>query len=125
MADWKKLLRDVLLADGAIDTSEAELLKAEILADGVVDQEEVDFLVDLRNSAKSTSKEFNEVFFESLKSNILKDGVIDSDEAKRLREIVFADGVVDEDEKNFLQSLKDGAKDVSPEFNTLLEECMK
>jgi uncharacterized tellurite resistance protein B-like protein len=125
MADWKKLLKDLLLADGVIDASEAGLLKEEILADGVVDQEEVEFLVDLRNSAKSTSAEFNEFFFDSLKSNILEDGVIDSDEARKLREIIFADGVVDEDEKKFLQSLKEGAKEVSPEFNTLFDECMK
>lgn len=125
MADWKKLLQDVLLADGVIDTSEAKLLKKEILADGVVDQEEVDFLVSLRNSAKSTCAEFVEFFFEALKSNILADGVIDDDEAKKLRKIIFADGVVDEAEKKFLSALKSGAKKVSAEFETLYNEAVK
>jgi len=32
--------------------------------------------------------------------------------------------VVD-DEKRFLRALKDGAKDVSPEFAALYDECMK
>jgi len=125
MADWKKLLQDVILADGVIDASETELLKKEILADDVVDQEEVDFLVDLRNSAKSTSPEFVAFFFDALQQNILEDGVIDADEAKKLREIIFADGVVDEDEKKFLNSLKSSAKKISSEFEVLFDECMK
>lgn len=58
MANWKNLLQDVLLADGVIDASETKVLKNEIFADNVVDQEEVDFLVGLRNGAKSISPEF-------------------------------------------------------------------
>jgi len=124
MADWDKLKADIL-ADGVIDAAEVELLKKEILADGVVDQEEVDFLVDLRNNAQSVSPEFVEFFFEALQMNILADGVIDADEADRLRAIIFADGTVDDDEKRFLRALKDGAKEVSPEFTALYDECMK
>jgi uncharacterized tellurite resistance protein B-like protein len=125
MADWQALLKEAILADGVIDADETALLKKEILADGVVDQEEVDFLVDLRNRAKSTSPEFDEFFFSALKMNILADGVIDADEAHKLREIIFADGVVDAAEKKFLKDLKESAGKTSPEFEALYKECMK
>ena len=125
MANWKKLLKDVLLADGLIDADETKLLKAELWADDVIDEEEVDFLVDLRNSAKECSTEFTTFFFEALASNILEDGVVDADEAAKLREILYADGVIDSDEKAFLDVLKTKAKTLSPEFDVLYADCMK
>lgn len=125
MADWKSLLKDVLLADGAIDSDEAKLLKKEILADGVVDNDEIEFIVDLRNNAKEMCAEFTEFFFDALASNILEDGVVDADEVVRLRKILYADGVIDSDEKAFLTRLKNSAKSVCAEFDTLYTECMK
>jgi len=124
MADWKKLLKDVLLADGTIDDAETKLIKAEIMADGVVDAKEVEFLVDLRNSAKENSPEFNKFFFAALTSNILADGTIDKKEAKQLRTILFADGKIDRGEKAFLKALKAKAKSVCPEFDALYKECV-
>lgn len=59
MADWKALLKDVLLADGRIDAEEAELLRREIMADGVVDDEEKAFLRELKEAAAETSPEFD------------------------------------------------------------------
>lgn len=60
MADWKKLLKAVLLVDGNLDAAETALIKKSFLADGAVDKEEADFLDDLKKSAKSTCKEFDE-----------------------------------------------------------------
>ncbi len=125
MADWKKLLKDVLLADGTIDAEETELLKTELWADGIVDDEEVDFLIDLRNNAKECSGEFTSFFFDALASNILEDGVVDAVEASKLREILYADGIIDADEKAFLGVLKSKAKSISPEFDALYAECMQ
>jgi len=125
MADWKKLLKDVLLADGTIDAAETELLKKELLADATIDGEEIEFLVQLRKEAKSVSAAFEEFFFLALKKNILADGVVDAEEVKRLREIIFADGTVDALEKKFLQELKKEAKKVAPEFDALIAECIK
>jgi len=124
MANWEKLLKNVLLADGTIDAAETKLIQAEIMADGVVDAKEVDFLVDLRNAAKSNSPEFEKFFFRALTSNILADGVIDKKEAKKLRVILFADGKIDQREKAFLKGLKAKAKTVCPEFDALYSECI-
>lgn len=124
MADWKKLLKDVLLADGTIDAAETKLIKAEVMADGVVDAKEIAFLVDLRNSGKENSPEFEKFFFDALTSNILADGTIDKKEAKQLRDILFADGKIDKREKAFLKALKTKAKKVCSEFETLYQECV-
>lgn len=124
MANWKKLLKDVLLADGTIDAAETKLIKAEIMADGVVDAKEVEFLVDLRNSATENSPEFEKFFFEALTSNILADGVVDKKEAKQIRAILFADGIIDRREKAFLKALKAKAKSVCAEFDALYKECL-
>ncbi len=124
MADWKKLLKDVLLADGTIDSLETGLLKKEFLADTIIDDEEVEFLVQLRKEAKSVSSDFEEFFFLVLKKNILADGVVDEKEVKRLREIIFADGTVDALEKKILQDIKKEAKKVAPEFDALISECI-
>lgn len=125
MADWKALLTDVLLADGAIDPTETVLVKKALLADGNIDEEEVAFLVTLRKAAKRVCPEFNSFFFEALKANMLADGAIDIKEANLLRDIIFADGKVDDDEKAFLKELKAQAKSVSTEFDQLLAECLR
>ncbi len=121
MANWKQLLHDILLADGTIDTAETKIMKKEILSDGQVDDEEVDFLVSLRNKAKSAGADFEAFFFEALTSNILADGNIDAPEAKKLRAILFADGKIDAGEKAFMQGLKKKAKKTDPSFDKLLE----
>lgn len=124
MADWKKLLTEVLLSDGAIDAGETALVRSELLADGKVDDEEMAFLVDLRKRADRACPEFHTFFFEILKARLLADGTIDSGEARLLRGIIFADGKVDDDEKAFLTDLKASAKSVSEEFEKLLAECV-
>jgi uncharacterized tellurite resistance protein B-like protein len=125
MADWQKILREVLLADGTVDAAETSILAQEIMADGMVDEEEVNFLVDLRANATNVCPEFSTLFFTALKSNVLADGEVDADEAKRLREIVFADGIIDANEKAFLTELKNDATSLSPEFEALFAECMR
>lgn len=125
MADWKRLLKEILLTDGSIDESETSMLKNEILQDAVVDNEEIDFLVELRNSAKTVCKGFEMFFFDALKRNILADNAIDEEEVVKLRAIIFADGKVDEAEKVFLKDLKSGAKKTCASFDILLSECLK
>jgi hypothetical protein len=51
MADWKKLCKQLILADGYIEEKETDIIRKEILADGVVSKSEAEFLIDLRNSA--------------------------------------------------------------------------
>lgn len=124
MADLNELKKR-LLADDTIDDEEVKLIKEQLFADGKIDREEVEFLISLREKAKSVAPAFEELFFAALKQNVLTDGSIDADEAAWLRKTLFADGKVDENEKKFLQQLHTEARQVSPEFQKLFDECVK
>jgi len=124
MADWKKLAKAALLADGRIDTKEVELIRASVFADGTIDKAEIDFLADLRNSATGSVKAFTDLFLEAVKSFMLADGSISDDEAKWLRKAIYADKTVDADEVKLLKELKAGAKHTGPEFDKLYAEAV-
>jgi hypothetical protein len=122
MADWKKLCKQLILADGYIEEKETDLIRAEILADGVVSKSEAEFLIDLRNSAPKAVAKFHAFVFEVVKKAILADGSISSEEAAWLQKFVLADGKVDDMEKAFLKDLKASAKKTAPEFDALLKK---
>ena len=119
MADWKKLCKNLILADGYIERSETEIIKKELLADGVISKSEAEFLIDLRRSASKAVAEFHQFVFEVVKKAILADGDISKGEAAWLEKFILADGVVDDQEKAFLRDLKSSAKSTSPEFDAL------
>ena len=124
MADWKKLAKALALADGKIDTKEAKIIKDEIWADGKLDKSELEFLLDLKKSAKSVVSDFNKMLFAAIKAAVLADGTVSAKEAAWLRQFVLADGKIDEDEKKFLQDLKTSARAVAPEFDALLKQAL-
>ncbi len=125
MADWKKLAKAALLADKTIDAKEVRIIKAEFFADDKIDRSELEFLADLRNSAKECAKSFTKLFIDGVKNHMLADGEIDDKEAKWLRKTIFADKKVDKDEINLLKALKKEAKKTSKAFDTLYDECVK
>lgn len=124
MSDLRKL-KATILADGTIDDQEVEIIRKELYADGKIDKDEVEFLVSLRNEAKKVCPAFEDLFFAAIKQNVLTDGVIDAEEAGWLRRMLYADGQIDEREKKFMHQLRQEAKQVSPEFQQLHDECMK
>jgi hypothetical protein len=130
MADWRKLAKESLLADGKIDETEVKVLRKELWADGKIDRDEVKFLIDLRNAAQKKSKggellpAFEKLFFKAIEDNVLADGKISAKEAAWLRAMLFADGKIDSNEKKFLTKLKKSAESHSPAFDKLYEECM-
>src|SRR5438093_5392982 len=101
MADWRKLVVNLVLADGVIEDGEVKVLKKELYKDGVIDRKEVEFLIDLRNQAQKKAKgeplsaTFEKFFFKAIEDNVLEDGVITGSEAKWLRTMLYADGKID------------------------------
>jgi uncharacterized tellurite resistance protein B-like protein len=124
MADWRKLAKQLVLADGKIDDAEVKILKKELYADGVIDKKEVDFLIELRNAAKQPSPAFTRLFFKAIEDNVLKDGKIDAAEVRWLKKMLYADGKIDADEKKFLKDLKKKATRAHSSFDTLCNECL-
>jgi hypothetical protein len=122
MTDWKKLARALVLADGEITDRETTIIRRELLADGIIHKSEAEFLIDLRNSAKSAVPKFHLFVFEVVKKVLLADGDITAAEAAWLEKFILTDGKVDEMEKVFLKELKAGAKRTSPEFDALVRK---
>jgi len=85
----------------------------------------LEFLVALRDEAKAVTSSFEQLFYQALKDHILADGSIDAEEAQWLRTLLFADGRIDENEKQLLRDLKANARQVSPEFQALHDECLR
>ncbi|MCE9566673.1 MAG: TerB family tellurite resistance protein [Planctomycetes bacterium] len=122
MADWKKLAKSLILADGYIEEKETDIIRKELLADGVINKSEAEFLIDLRNSAPKAVAKFHTFVFEVVKKAILADGDISASEAAWITKFILADGKVDDMEKAFLKDLKASAKKTCPEFEELIKK---
>ena len=81
MADWKRLTKALILADGVIGDKDAEIIRREFLADSVITKSEAEFLIDLRNSAPNAVQKFHEFVFEVVQKALLADGAISAAEA--------------------------------------------
>lgn len=125
MADWKRLAKAAILADGRIDAREVEILRKELFAHHRVDREELEFLADLRHMTPFCVRTFTEMFFEAVKQHVLLDGVIADKDVLWLRETLYADNRIDADEVALLRSLKEEAQKTSPAFDKLYAECVK
>jgi len=117
-------LRMRVLEDRNIDEDDVDLICRELYSEGKIDKQVVQFLISLRNEAKSVCPLFEQFFFEAVEFNVLVDGRVDSKEAAWLGRMLFSDGKIDEHEIRFLWNLKRRAKWVCPEFRQLYEDCM-
>ncbi|MCI0459875.1 MAG: hypothetical protein L0Z62_23235 [Gemmataceae bacterium] len=122
MADWKKLTKELLLADGTVDRREVDLLRKELFADAKVDDIELEFLLEVKRSANSVAPSYQQLVLDAIKSNILTDGVISAQEASWLRRWIISEGQADDSMKKFLQELRAGAKQVAREFEALYKQ---
>jgi len=124
MADWRKTAKAILLADGGIDEREVAVLRKELFADGIIEEQELEFLLDLRNSARSLNQSFNFLMIDALKACLMSGGAIKPGSATLLRRWIFADGKVDYGEKRYLQELRAAAKQIPKDFEDLYNQCM-
>src|SRR5438067_141241 len=122
MADWKKLAKALILADGHVSEKATDVIQRELLADNVINKGEAEFLIDLRNSAPRAVPKFHLFVFEVVKKALLADGDVTAAEAAWLEKFILADGKVDDLEKRLLKELKAGAKRTSAEFEALLKK---
>jgi uncharacterized membrane protein YebE (DUF533 family) len=119
MANWRNLAMSALLADGAIDEREVEILRKEFFADRRIDRAEMEFLLEARRKARSCAPSFEKLIFEALRSVVLADGVISAEETAWIRQNVLANGKAGPAEKHWLQELKCLTDKACPEFLAL------
>lgn len=122
MADWKRLAKALILADGTIGARETDLIKKALLTDGRVSAEEAEFALDLRNSATSAVPEFHRFVLLMVKKAVLADGTISAAEVAWLQKFVVADGKIDAGERALLHELKAEANATALEFDALLKK---
>ncbi len=122
MANWRNLAMSALLADGAIDEREVEILRKEFFADRRIDRAEMEFLLEARRKAGACAPSFEKLVFEALRSVILADGVISPEETAWIRQNILAGGKAGAAEKHWLQELKCLADGVCPEFLALYKK---
>ena len=118
-------IEERVLANGKIKGHEIEALKHDLYSDGKIDRKAADFLVVLHKRVRQPSPGFEKFFYQAIKDHVLHDGRITAGEADWLRRMVFHDGRIDDQERKFLHQLRGEAKEASPEFDRLFEECMK
>jgi len=118
-------LEERVLANGRVEGPELELLRQVLYADGKVDRQEADFLVVLHKRVQRRTPAFEKFFYQAIKDHVLADGRISAEETAWLRQMLYADGKIDDQERKFLHELKGEAREASPEFEALFQECMK
>jgi hypothetical protein len=123
--DWHRLARSLALGDGVISEREALILRREMLADRVVDRPEVEFLLELKRSAKAVAPAFDQLFRQVVKKVVLRDGAVGDAEALWLRRLLFTDNKVSAEEARLLEELKAEARSVGREFEALCRDCAR
>src|SRR3954452_1088431 len=89
MANWRQLAMSALLADGAIDEREVEILRKEFFADRRIDRAEMEFLLEARKKAGSCVPAFEKLLFEALRCVVLEGGVISAEKTEWIRQFIF------------------------------------
>jgi hypothetical protein len=118
-------IEQAILANGRVDGPELAALRQQLYAGGKIERPEADFLVELHKRVQHRTPAFEQFFYQAIKDHILAHGRVDAEEARWLRQMLFADGKIDDEERKFLHELKGEAEQVSPLFQLLFEECMK
>lgn len=125
MANWKELATKLILVDREIDARETRLIKEIILEDSVIDKEELEFLIYLRNNAKTKHQKFEQFFFKSLKKYMLKDGNITAKKAQKIYDIITADEKIDRRERKFIRELRAEAAKCAKKYDDLFAEYLR
>ncbi|MDB5312808.1 MAG: hypothetical protein JWO38_7010 [Gemmataceae bacterium] len=118
-------IEERVLANGRVDGQELEVLRQAVYVKGTVSREAADFLVEIRKRVLSRTPGFEKFFFKAIRDHVLADGRISRGEAAWLREALLADGKLDDAGRKFLHQLRGEAKEVSPEFESLLLEFVE
>lgn len=120
-------LKTELLADKIIDAAEVLELEAVLFADGKIDSEEAEFLFEINNavSGKANHSSWETLFIKAISSYLLEDenspGEIDTAEAEWLYNKIKGDGQIDSIEKNLLNNLKEKAKSLPANLESLMK----
>jgi hypothetical protein len=124
MADYRKLVIDLIAADGTFDATETKVLKKALWSDGKITREEVYFIGELRavlvkKSKGEPTEGIDKFFLAALHENVLGNGIISAEEVDIIKKHVIGDKRLVAHAKKFLDGLKKKATTIPPEFDAL------
>ena len=61
MAEWRKVAKAFALGDGHVSEREVDILRKELFADGKISKSELDFLKELKSSAKTSVQKLDDL----------------------------------------------------------------
>jgi len=122
-------LRATILADGAIDDTETDMIRKVIYSAGGgggsdIDQAEADFLFDINDSTSGAdnSPAWKNLFVEAISKHLLEDtGKIDEKKSEWLLGRLAADEKFDDNEKALLSHIRKSAKEIHPKLKFKLD----
>ena len=115
-----------IIEDGIVDADEVSKIRERIYADGVIDREEAEFLFAINDAVSGHANDpgWKKLFVEALTSHVLEDeispGEVDQDEAEWLIKKIQADGQVDDCETALLLSIKQNAKVIHKNLDSIM-----
>jgi hypothetical protein len=122
--DLRRLVED-LVANGKVESQEIERLRRELYADGRIGRPEADALVELHKRIQRPSPGFEQFFYRAIKDYLLGNNRIGPGETAWLRQMLPRDGRLSDLERKFLHQLRGEARETSPEFDALCNECLR
>jgi hypothetical protein len=123
-------LRDVkarILIEGEdlrIDDNDVALIRECLPADGSVSPDDLTVLAEMRREARAVCPDFDRLFFPAFKARLLADGRISPYEQFEILRLIYGGGGIDPAERAFLRELREEAREVTPEFDTLYRQAM-
>ena len=121
-------LRDAIIADGVVDSSEVETIRARLYADGVIDRDEAQFVFDVNDAVTGAAnhESWRTLFVEVICDNLLNDAdspnEVDAAEASWLLDRIQAEGQLDDSEKALLAELRSRSLSMPASLKAYLDQ---
>ena len=130
MADYRKLVIDLIAAGGKFDNVESRLLKKALYSDGRITHAEVLFVGELRASMVKRARgeqtdAIDRFFLSCLHDGVIGNGIISAEEVAIIKKHLVTDKKLTHHSKKFLENLKKKATSVTAEFDALLASVSK
>lgn len=119
----QRQLVETILKNGKVESYEIEALRQEFGDGSNITRAEADLLVELFKRVQRRSPGFEDYFYRSIENYTINQGTVNADLAAWLRQLFVANGPCGSSARKVLHEIKGQLKNVSPAFQTLLEEC--
>ena len=116
---------ETVLSDGKIESNELEALRSQFGDGSNLTRDEADLLVELFKRVERKGPGFEDYFFKTIGKYVVGQGKVNAELASWLRRLLQTKGVSAERQRKFINELRGETDEVSPDLQTLFDECLK